>query len=402
MTNPTYSQGERTAKAVPFRVEVPQTTLDKIRDRVRIYEWHEMPASGGWNYGTNLNYMRELSDYWVNQYNWRQQEQEMNRFNHYKANVDGERIHFIHEKGSGNNPQALLLLHGWPYSFYSFINVIELLAHPERFGGNAEDGFDVTVASLPGYSFSDKPANPLGSREIGYRMNRLMTDVFGYDHYIVHGGDWGGDVASWIGYDHAPACQAIHIHAVFVRHDGAPPTSGETGPGPATEAERAFVQREQQVWASEGAYFLEQATRPQTLSYGMMDSPVGAAAWIIEKWYWWSDRRERKFEEIFTKDQLLTEVVIYLVTRTFNTASWIYAGYLAQEPKTLPPGNRIEIPVGIAAYPDPVFQVPPRSYVERSHKVVQYTEMPRGGHYPFLEDPQPYIEEIRKFGQLIR
>jgi len=303
-----------------FKIDIPQAKLDKIRERVRTYPWDEMhmPIDSGWKYGTPLPYVKQLANYWATKYDWRDSERQMNRFDHFKVTVDGQELHFIHEKGSGKNPQPLLMLHGWPYSFYSFIDLIEPLAHPERCGGEPDDGFDVVVASLPGYGFSSKPTQPVGPQRIAGYMDRLMTDVLGYDRYLAQGGDWGGDIASRLGFDHATHVLGVHSHSFMVRHAGAVLGSGQTGLGPVTEEESAFVQREQDVFLDEGGYSIIQGTRPLSLSYAMMDSPVGAAAWMIEKFYAWSDRRSRAFEAIFTKDQLLTEVMVYLVTDTFK------------------------------------------------------------------------------------
>lgn len=393
-----------TGNAAPFRVAVPQAKLDRIRERVRAYPWDEtqMPADGGWNYGTNRDFLRGLADYWAHGYDWRATEAAMNRFAHFRAGVDGLDLHFIHERGAGSDPQPLLLLHGWPYSFASFTAVIEPLAHPERFGGDAEDGFDVVVASLPGYGFSGKPATPIGPGRMGDLLHGLMTGVLGYDRYLVQGGDWGGYIASRMAFDHADHVAGIHSHSFMVRHDGAMLGSGQTGPGPATEEERAFAMREQQTFLTEGAYSAIQGTRPQTLSYAMMDSPVGVAGWMVEKFHGWSDQRERPFAQLFTMDQLLTEVMVYLVTDTFNTASWIYAAFFAEGSATLPPGRRIEVPAAFAAFPDPVFPPPPRAFMARSHHVVRWSAMPRGGHFPMLEVPDLLIEDVRGFGRHLR
>lgn len=340
---------DRTTRATPFEIAVPQAKLDRILTRVRDYEWPETPAGGDWNYGTNRDYLRELAAYWADGadgYDWRATEREMNRFAHFRAEVDGLALHYIHERGSGDNPQPLLLLHGWPYSFASFLGVIEPLARPERTGGDAADGFDVVVASLPGYGFSGKPAAPIGPRRMGELLDGLMHGVLGYGSYLVAGGDWGGDIASQMGFNHADRIAGVHSHSFLVRHAGAVPGSGQTGPGDATDDERAFVEGERQTFMVEGAYASIMGTRPQTLSYAMLDSPIGLAAWMIEKFYAWLDRRVRPFAEIFTRDQLLTEAMVYLVTDTANTASWIYSAFQQEGSSTLPPGERVAVPTG--------------------------------------------------------
>ena len=388
----------------PFHIRVPQAELNRIQDQIRKYPWNEMqmPPKSAWQLGTPVSFMQELADYWVKDYDWRKQEQHLNRFNHFTVAIDEQVVHIIHEKGSGTNPQPLLLLHGWPYSFHSFIDVIEPLAHPERFGGDPNGAFDVVVASLPGYGFSGKPAKPIGPQAMATLLNRLMTDALGYNQYLVQGGDWGGYIASRLGYDHAKHILGIHSNSFMVRHAGAALGSGQVGADNATSEEQTFVQQEAQGFMIEGGYSIIQATRPISLNYGMMDSAVGAAAWIIEKFHAWSDQRERAFDVIFPKDRLISEVMIYLTTHSFNTATWIYAAYLPEQSSTLPPGKKVDVPVAFAAFPDPVFAPPPRSFMERSHNVVQWNKMPQGGHFPVLEAPELWINDVRTFGQLVK
>jgi microsomal epoxide hydrolase len=396
-------QSARVSKAVPFKIAVPQATLDQIRSRVRAINWPDTPATPSWDYGPNLTYMKEFSAYWVNQYDWRRHERELNRLNHYKAQVEGEQLHFIYEKGSGQNPQPLILFHGWPYSFATFRNLIEPLAHPERFGGKAADAFDVIVPSHPGFGFSDKPVKPLGPRAIALRMHRLMTQVLGYDRYLAQGGDWGAQVAQWIAFEHPSECAGIHVNLINgVNNDGSEFGIVDTSSGSTTAAERETTRRLQRKFRDDFAYNFYQAKRPLTLSYGMTDSPIGAAAWILDKFYLWSDRRERPFEALYTKDQLLTEVMVYLVTQTFDTSTWIYRGYMTEKSYQLPLGKRIEQPVAFAAFPDPLVPTPSRNLVERAQNIVQWTKMPRGGHFPMLEQPALYMEDIRKFGRFMR
>lgn len=383
-----------------FRVDVPQAKLDRIRQQVQLYEWHTAPATGGWRYGADQEYMKRLTAHWLNEYDWREAEREINRFQHFTVDIDGERMHFIYEIGSGKNSTPLLLLHGWPYSFHSFLNIIEPLAHPERSGGNADDGYDVIVPSLPGFVFSEAPPNPIGGRGMARRFQRLMTDVLGYERYVVQGGDIGAVTGDWLALDYPQSISGLHETLLGLRHEGADFGSGETGSGQATAAEREFVRREKENVARGGAYSMVQRTRPETLSFAVNGSPVGAAAWIIEKYYFWADKRERAFEQIFLTDDLLTNVMLYLVTDSFNTAVWSYA---SDEPSAVPFGKRIEVPVGFAAFPDPYSLPPPRSFAARTRSnIMQWTEMPRGGHFPFQEQPQLFVEDVRKFGRLVR
>lgn len=241
-----------------FTIAIPDETLESVYARVASYPWHEMPDDGGWGYGTNLDYMRELANYWVKEFDWRKQEAAINRFAHFKAPVGEIDLHFIHEIGSGENPKPLLISHGWPGTMVEFKEIIEPLAHSERFGGNTEDAFTVVAPSLPGFGFSGRPPRPYGPRKMAEVFNTLMTDVLGYDNYIAQGGDWGGAISSWLGYEHK-ACYAIHINILTMRHPD----------GPQTAEEQAWSDKfdlDQQI---EDGYRTQQGTKPQTLSYAM-------------------------------------------------------------------------------------------------------------------------------------
>jgi microsomal epoxide hydrolase len=377
----------------PFKISVPDDVLADIRRRVANFPWHEMPDDGGWNYGANLDYMKELCAYWLDGFDWRKQEEAFNRFSHYIAPVDGIDMHFIHEKGSGASPMPLLISHGWPGGVVEFLDIIEPLAHPERFGGREEDAFDVIAPSLPGFGYSGRPPRPYGPRRMAGVLNSLMTDVLGYDGYLAQGGDWGGAVSSWLGFDHAPACQAIHINILTMRH----------GDGPQTDDERAWEEKFARDQIMEEGYRTQQATRPQTLSYAMMDSPIGIAAWLVEKFNSWSDTEGDDIESVYSKDELLTNIMVYVTTRTFNTASWIYYGRREEGGRILSDDNRrVEVPTACALFPAEMLAWPPRSYVERLYNVQQWTEMPRGGHFAALEQPELLIEDIRRFGRALR
>lgn len=352
-----------------------------------------MPDDGGWAYGTNLDYMKELCRYWIDEFDWRQQEAAINRFSHFTAPVDGIELHFIHEKGSGPEPLPLIISHGWPGSIVEFLDIIEPLAHPERFGGSADDAFHVIAPSLPGFGFSGRPARPIGPRKMAGLFDKLMTDVLGYHGYLAQGGDWGGAISSWLGFEHAPSCRGIHINILTMRHPDGPQ-------GPEESRWAAEFEREQRM---EDGYRTQQATRPQTLSYAMMDSPVGVAAWIIEKFNAWSDTEGDDIESVYSKDVLLTNIMVYLVTRTFNTASWIYYGRREEGGRVLSPeGKRVEVPTAAALFPAEFLSWPPRSYVERIYNITRWTEMPRGGHFAALEQPELLMEDIRAFARTLR
>ena len=377
----------------PFRINVPDKTLEQIHTQVADYPWHEMPDDGGWAYGTHLGYMKDLCAYWLNEFDWRKQEAAINRFSHFIAPVQGIDLHFIQEKGDGPSPLPLIISHGWPGSIVEFLDIIQPLAHPQRFGGSEDDAFDVIVPSLPGFGFSGRPGRPIGPRKMANLFNQLMTDVLGYPNYLAQGGDWGGAISSWLGFEHAPACQAIHINILTMRHPDGPH-------GPEEEAWAVQFEHDQSL---ENGYRTQQATKPQTLSYAMMDSPVGVAAWIIEKFNSWSDTDGDNIESAHTKDSLLTNIMVYLVTRTFNTASWIYYGRREEGGRLLSTDNRrVEVPTAAALFPAELLAWPPRSYVERLYNITHWSEMPRGGHFAALEEPELLIDDIRAFARTLR
>ncbi len=374
----------------PFKINISNKIIEDINIKVANFPWHEMPDDGGWNYGTNLDYMKEISNYWVNKFNWRKIEEKINKFQNFKTNIDGIDIHFIHEKGSGSNPKPLLLSHGWPGSIIEFLHIIDQLAHPEKFGGKEEDAFDVVVPSLPGFGFSGRPSRPIGPRKMASIFNSLMAKVLGYKKYLAQGGDFGGAIATWLGYDFPKTCAAIHINILIVRHPDGPQTKEEE------EWEKRF-KRDQKI---EDGYRTQQATKPQTLSYAMMDSPVGVAAWIIEKMCGWSDIKKNDIESVYSKDTMLSNIMIYLVTKTFNTASWIYYGRREEGGRPLPKeGLPIKAPTAVALFPKEYLEWAPKSYVERIYNIKRWTEMPKGGHFAALEQPDLLVKDIREFAK---
>jgi hypothetical protein len=211
----------------PFKLNVPDKTLNDIRNRVLNYPWHEMPDDGGWNYGTNLEYIKEICSYWVEQFDWQKSESEINKFSHFKTVIDGIDTHFIHEKGSGDRPTRPLISHVWPGSVAEFTKIIEPLAHPERFGGDIKDAFNVVAPSLPGFGFSSRPPRPYGPRKIAHVFNELMSGSLEYSSYLAQGGDWGGAISSWLGFDHSGSCKGIHINILSMRHPDGPKTKEE-------------------------------------------------------------------------------------------------------------------------------------------------------------------------------
>lgn len=382
----------------PFSVAVPQSKLDAITARVRAFPWFPAPDDEGasWSRGVNTAWLREICGYWTEKYDWRAQEEDLNRFAQFIANVEGLDIHFVHVKGEKTGATPLLLTHGWPGSHYEFWGVIEKLTFPSRFGGKAEDAFDVVAPSLPGYGFSGRPARPLGQRATARLFNTLMTEVLGYDSYIAQGGDWGSLVTAALGIDHGAAtggaCRAIHLNMMPLR---------PTPPTPQNDAEGKWLMQMGAALQAEGAYFQQQTTKPQTLAHALMDSPVGAAAWILEKFHGWSDLADHgDIERVYSKDQLLTNVMIYLTTDSIATSVWYYRARLEEGGVELEPGQRCETPTAFANFPgERIFTAPPKSWVERTCNLVRWTDMPDGGHFAAMEKPDAFVNEIRAWAR---
>ena len=376
-----------------FNVNFTEKEISPIYQKIKDYPWNSIPDLEGWEHGTNKTYLKELCDYWINEFDWQKHEVEINKFQNFTSNVDGTDIHFIKEKGTSPNSKPLLLMHGWPGSVVEFLHIIEKLAHPEKFGGNEKDSFDVIIPSLPGFGFSGKPNKPIGPRKMAEILNKLMTENLGYKDYMAQGGDWGATIANWIGYDHSKFCKAIHINCLTMRHPN----------GPQSDEEKNWQIKFDKDQVMQDGYRTQQATKPQSLSYGMMDSPVGIAAWIIEKMYSWSDLKDNKLESVYSKDTLLANIMVYILTKTFDTASWIYFGRREEGGRFFPKDfKRIETPTAAAIFPAEMSEWPPRSYVERIFNIKQWTNMPSGGHFAALEKPDLLVNDIRKFSRSLR
>ena len=376
-----------------FNINFTEKEISPIYQKIKDYPWNSIPDLEGWEHGTNKTYLKELCDYWINEFDWQKHQVEINKFQNFISNVDGTDIHFIKEKGTSPNSKPLLLMHGWPGSVIEFLHIIEKLAHPEKFGGNEKDSFDVIIPSLPGFGFSGKPNKPMGPRKMAEILNKLMTENLGYKDYMAQGGDWGATIANWIGYDHSKFCKAIHINCLTMRHPN----------GPQSDEEKNWQIKFDKDQVMQEGYRTQQATKPQSLSYGMMDSPVGIAAWIIEKMYSWSDLKDNKLESVYSKDTLLANIMVYILTKTFDTASWIYFGRREEGGRFFPKDfKRIEIPTAAAIFPAEMSEWPPRSYVERIFNIKQWTNMPSGGHFAALEKPDLLVNDIRKFSRSLR
>ncbi len=388
-------------KLSPFRIDISQARLDAIRDAILAFDWSAFPEliehGDRWAAGTDPAFLRRLCEHWVDGFDWRAQEAAINRFAQFTAELDGQRIHLLHERGSGPDDTALVLTHGWPGSIVEFLGTIERLAHPERFGGNAADGVDVVVPALPGFGFSARPEQPMGPRRIASLWDGLLREALGYPRYIAQGGDWGSMVAAMAGLDHSRAkgggCEAIHLNYLGSRVQD----------DVTTEAERAFEERCQGFARDGRAYADTNRTRPQTLGLAMQDNPVGQAAWIIDKFHAWSDLRvHASLDEVFSLDTLITNLMFYVAPGSFTSASWIYRAAARETMRQLPLGTRIEAPTGFASFACEIQPQPPRSLVEKTYDVRRFTEFDQGGHFAALERPEDFAADVSAFVREVR
>ncbi len=378
----------------PFEISVPQPVLDDLRARLNLTRWPDSIEGAGWDYGTNVEYIKELVAYWCRDFDWRAQELHLNALPHFRAQVGGLGVHFIYQRGQGPAPMPLILTHGWPSTFFEMTKIIPLLTDPEAHGGDAADAFDVVVPSLPGYGFSDRPQQPgMTMRIISDLWAQLMVDVLGYERFAAHGGDIGAGVTSNLGRHHPDRVIGIHLTAV-----GRP----NLGPGtiPLTPAEDAYVNTVKRWTEEEGAYNHQQSTRPHTLAYGLNDSPAGLAAWIIEKFRAWSDCNGN-VERRFSKDELLTNLTIYWVTETINSSIRLYYEHSHHYGKSAEATLPIEVPTGVTLTVEPVAKAP-MEWAKRTYNVQRWTELPRGGHFAAFEEPELLAEEIRAFFRTFR
>ena len=370
-----------------FKINIAQSVLDDLKTRIANTRWIDEPKDAGWNYGTNPKYLHELMTYWQTKYDWRKQETMLNNFPQFTTEIDGIKIHFLYLKGKGKNPKPLILTHGWPDCFYRFYKVLPMLTDPASFG-NAEESFDVIVPSIPGFGFSDHLA--LSPDKVALLWAKLMKDVLGYQSFFAAGGDIGSGVTKFLALQNPELVKAIHITDVDY-------PNGSEDKTKMTDAEKKFVTFIQGWWAEGGAYNMLQSTKPQTLGYGLNDSPVGLASWILEKFYAWSDNKGN-IENSFTKDELITNIMIYWVSQSINSSIRMYKeSFMAafdKDGKPLPI-KRIETPTGIALFPaEAQF---PKEWAERSVNVQQFTKMPKGGHFAALEEPELWAKEITSF-----
>jgi len=390
------TQGEPALSAFeikPYEIAVPEAVLTDLRARLSRVRWPDEAPEAPWSYGASLAYMKTFINYWRDGYDWRAQERELNVLSHFKCEIDGLDIHFLHEKGVGHKPMPLLLSHGWPGSIVEFQRLIPMLTDPARFGCDPADAFTVVSPSLPGYGFSfHENQRRIGLTGMADVLAKLMRDALGYERFGAQGGDWGGFITSYLGFAYPENLIGIHLNFLPVGRD--PKAVDEP-----TAQERAYFEALAYWQKEETGYQWIQGTRPQTLAYGLTDSPVGLAAWIVEKFRAWSDCGG-EVERAFSKDAMLTNIMIYWATGAINSSFW---PYYDRRHSTWPihSGARIEVPMGYAEFPSEIV-LPPRSLAERTYDVRRWTKMSAGGHFAAMEQPEQLAAEIRAFFRPLR
>jgi epoxide hydrolase len=372
----------------PFRIAVPDDDLDDLRRRLARTRWPEAECVNDWSQGIPLNYTRELAAYWATEYDWRAREAALNRFDHFITDIDGLDIHFIHQRSPLPNAFPLVITHGWPGSIVEFHKVIEPLTDPTRHGGRDDDAFHVVCPSLPGYGFSGKPATTgWGVGKVAEAWEALMVRL-GYDRYGAQGGDWGAAVTTQIGRNKGH-CAAIHLNMPIAL----PPAGGLENP---TEEEQQALAAaaEYQQWDS--GYSKQQSTRPQTLGYGLVDSPAGQMAWIIEKFRTWMDC-DGDPENVLSRDELLDNVMMYWLTASGASSARMYWESFRIFRSTTP----VELPTGVASFPKEILRAP-RGWCEANYNITHWTTMPRGGHFAAFEQPGLFVDDVRTFFATVR
>jgi microsomal epoxide hydrolase len=379
------------SKIEPYEIHVPDPLLDDLRERLSRTRFPDQLEGAEWSYGTELSYVRELCDYWRDKFQWREQERRLNRFEQFRTQIDDLGVHFIHQRSKEPSAIPLVMLHGWPGSVFLFHKVIDALTDPAAHGGDAADAFHVVCPSLPGYGFSDAPRRAgFDARAIAELVAKLMARL-GYERYAAQGGDWGAIIVTHMGLVDAAHLAGIHLNMVV-----ATPPSGETDFTPeelAALAEMAHFQKE------ETGYQAIQGTKPQTLGYGLNDSPAGLAAWIVEKFRTWSDC-EGDVERRFSKDDLLTNIMVYWATGTITSSMRLYCETM-RSGRFGPTDERVEVPTGGAIFPKEIIR-PSRRWAERRYNITHWTEMPRGGHFAALEEPDLFVRDVRDFFRTVR
>ena len=377
---------------IPFKIHVADSVLADLKQRLARTRLPGEITGSDWDYGTNLAYLKELVAYWQQKFDWRAAERRLNQFDQFTTTIDGLDIHFIHQRSKNPNAMPIAITHGWPGSIVEFTKIIPLLTDPAAHGGNASDAFHVVAISLPGFGFSGKPVERgYGPERMAGILAQLMARL-GYTRYGLQGGDWGSSISRFAAINDASHVVGLHTNFCLA---GPPPGAKDPNEG-VTAAELERTRARQTFFDTERGYFLEQSTKPQTIGYALDDSPAGLAAWIVEKFRAWSDVNGN-VEQKFTKDELLTNIMLYWVTQSGASSARIY--YENQRAK--PPQGRVQVPTACAVFPKEI-SIAPRRWVEAQYNVTRWTEMPRGGHFAAMEEPTLLAEDIRAFFGTLR
>ncbi|MBR7918456.1 epoxide hydrolase [Burkholderia vietnamiensis] len=380
--------------AVPFNIEIPDHALADLRRRLRDTRVPLLTPAAPWQQGVDGAWLRDLTEYWAERFDWRAAERALNRLPQFVADVGGQRVHFIHRRGAGPNPYPLVITHGWPGSVFEFDALIERLCDPAAFGGDPHDAFDVVVPSLPGFLFSPPPAAPgVAAFQVADCWAALMAGL-GYRRFGAQGGDLGAAVSIALGARHAGVVDGIHLNYLPGSYEPASDAAA-----PLTDEEQAFVRARAEWAALEGGYAHLHMTRPQTLAAALNDSPAGLAAWIAEKFRAWSDC-DGDVARRFSHDTLLTGISLYWFSACIGSSMQMYWENRLQ-PMRFAAGQRVTVPVAFARFPKEISR-PPRSWVERVFDVVQWTDMPSGGHFAAMEEPDLLADDIRRFFRRFR
>jgi len=376
----------------PYKIKISNEDLEDLKGRLSSTRWPEKETVEDWSQGVPLSYIKEVHDYWINEYDWRSREEYYNSFPQFITDIEGIDIHFIHIKSKHEEAQPLIMSHGWPGSIVEFHKVINSLVDPVSYGGKAEDAFHLVCPTLPGYGFSGKPTQTgTGVERIAELWDLLMNKI-GYSEYFAQGGDWGSAITIAIGKQNKGSCKGLHVNMPF-----APPTK-EALENPSERDKIAFEGLNYyQEWGS--GYSKQQSTRPQTLGYGLVDSPIGQASWIIEKFYEWTDCDGHP-ENIFTKEELLDNVMFYWLTKSASSSARLYwesFGSFGGNPE-----EKLEIPIGCSIFPKEISRTP-RTWAEQVYSnIVYWNELEKGGHFAAFEQPQIFLDEIRKSFKLMK
>jgi pimeloyl-ACP methyl ester carboxylesterase len=382
-----FSQNKISGDVKPFKIGISLDAIADLRSRISITRWPDEVDGAGWNYGANLSYMKDLSNYWQTKFDWKAQEDKLNRYKNYQVNIDGTNLHFIYEKGKGANSTPIVLLHGWPSSFVQMLKIIPLLTKANENG----DSFDVIIPSLPGYGFSDKSTQKgMTVYTMAELLQKLMTSKLGYEKFMLRGSDIGAGVAKeWV-ISHRENIIGLHL-------SGSNPYVYQV-PQDLNEVEKKFIERGQQFFQAEGAYAIEQSTKPQTLAYGLNNSPVGLAAWIIEKFNTWSDNNGA-LENKFTKDELLTNISIYWFTQTIGSSMRVY---YESAHNWSPNGNKkVEVPTAFMMLQKDI-AVAPKEWEARTYNITRWNTNEDGGHFGEWEEPTVIASDIIAFRKEIK